>query len=174
MTQNPKANTAVAEKPAEYVRAMEQAEAGHYEEAMAYLENYLTENDRDAEAHNDAGAILLMQNQTDRAIEHLSKAHDLYSDSAEITWNLSEALLVGGQAEKAAALFGSMEQMGILSTDMLNRTAAALIDDQKPADALPLLQKSLDLEPDQEILGPIIEVVRSKIDSNQNQTAAVS
>lgn len=171
MTQN---STAVTEKPAEYRKAMEQAEAGHHEKAMAYLESYLNENDQDAEAHNDTGAILMIQGQTDRAIEHLSKAHDLYSDSAEINWNLSEALLVGGQAEKAAALFGNMEQMGILSTDLLNRTAAALIDDQKPADALPLLEKSLDLEPDQEILEPIITVVRSKINSSENQTESSS
>ncbi|MHC4551155.1 MAG: tetratricopeptide repeat protein [Planctomycetota bacterium] len=170
MSLDQQTSTAVTEKPAEYHKVMEQAEAGQHEEAMAYLESYLTENNRDAEAHNDAGAILMIQGHTDRAIEHLSKAHDLYSDSAEINWNLSEALLVGDQAEKAAALFGGMEQMGILSTDMLNRTAVAFIDDQKPAEALPLLQKSLELEPDQEVLESIITVVRSKIDDNNGQT----
>lgn len=154
---------AIAEKPADYQHAMQQAEAGNYDQALDFLNDYLGENRGDAEALNDAGAILFIQGRTEQAIDHLQRAHAACSDSAEIHWNLSEAYLADGQAQKAAALFAGMEQMGILNIDLLNRTATALIDGENPAAALPLLEKSLAMAPDQEILKPIIDVVRSTI-----------
>ena len=111
-------------------------------------------------------AVLEVRSVPEEAIEHLTKARSLKSDSAEIIWNLSEIYLTVGKTEQAMELFDDMEQMGVLNAEILNRTADILLSQDNPADALRMLNRSLELCPDQEILHPMIEVVRHKIAEN--------
>jgi len=60
-------------------------------------------------------------------------------------------------------LFDDMERIGILNADVLNRTADILLNEDNLADALKMLYRSLELSPDQEILQPMIEVIRHKM-----------
>ena len=60
-------------------------------------------------------------------------------------------------------LFDDMEQMDILNADVLNRTANVLLSDDNLSEAVKLLNWSLELSPDQEVLPPMIEVIRHKI-----------
>jgi pentatricopeptide repeat protein len=146
----------------DYQKGLKLAEAGQYEDGLHCLREYLRCAPQDAGALNDAGAILHCLGRTEEAIGLLTKARGLQAGAAEITWNLVEAYLACGRAAEAARLFDEMERMGILSIDVLNRTAALLLDQGNKGEALEVLLLSDRLWPGQEILRPVLEVIRSQ------------
>ncbi|MHC4122097.1 MAG: tetratricopeptide repeat protein [Planctomycetota bacterium] len=154
------------DKSNDYQKALELAEAGKHEEALECINEYLNSSPNDAEALNDVGAILHCLDRSDEAVKYLVKARNLQPDSAEIIWNLSETYLAGGKAAKAIELFDDMDRMGILNADLFNRTAEVLLNEDNLVDALEMLHRSLKLSPDQEILKPMIEVIRSRMAEN--------
>jgi len=153
-------------KSKDYQKALELAEAGRHEEALASIQEYLGSSPNNAEALNDAGVILHCLGYSDEAINHLIKARNLQPDSGEIIWNLSETYLAVGKAKEAGELFDDMERLGILNADVLNRTADALLNEGNLTDTLEMLHRSLRLSPNQEILQPMIEIIGHKIAEN--------
>lgn len=145
-----------------YERGLEFAEAGNYQEALACMQEYLRKTPDDAQVLNDTGAILHCLGRSNEAIEHFIKARSLQSDSAEITWNLVEAYLATCRANEATQLFDDMQRMGILNVDVLNRTANIFLEQNNKGDAIETLLRSLRIWSNQEILQPMIEVIRSK------------
>jgi hypothetical protein len=145
-----------------YERGLELAEAGRHQEALVCIQQYLRTAPDDAQALNDAGAILYCLGRPNEAIDHFVKARSLQSDSAEIVWNLVEAYLAVGRANEAVQLFDDIERMGVLNADVLNRTANVFLNQNNKADAVEMLLRSLQICPDQEILQPMIQVIRSK------------
>ena len=146
-----------------YERGLELAEAGKYQEALACIQEHLHTAPDDAQVLNDAGAILYCLGRCDEAINHFVKAKSLQGDSAEIVWNLVEAYLAEGRTNEAMQLFDDMEWMGILDADVLNRTANALLEQDNKGGAIEMLLRSLEIAPDQKILQPMIEAIRSKM-----------
>ncbi|MFA5238924.1 MAG: tetratricopeptide repeat protein [Phycisphaerae bacterium] len=149
-----------------YQKALELAEISKYEKALGYIQEHLSSSPNDAEALNDAGTILHCLGRPEEAVKYLIKARNLQPDSAEIIWNLSETYLADGKANKAMELFDDMDRMGILNADVLNRTAEVLLNEDNLTDALEMLHRSLELSPNQEILQPMIEIIRHKIAEN--------
>jgi len=145
-----------------YQRGLELAEAGKYREALTCIEEHLRTAPDDAQALNDAGTILHCLDCSAEAIEHFAQARSLKGDCAEIVWNLAEAYLAEGRANEAIPLWDDMEQMGILNPDVLNRTANIFLNQGNKAGAIEMLLRSLQLAPDQEVLRPMIDVIRSK------------
>lgn len=145
-----------------YQRGVELAEVGHYEAALNCMREHLRGVPDDAQALNDTGAILHCLGRSTDAIAYLKKAYDLRADSGEIVWNLVEAHLAGGLASEAASLFEAMERAGVLNIEVLNRTATMLLDQCKNGEAVEVLLRSLRLWPEQEVLTPILEIIRSK------------
>ena len=95
-----------------------------------------------------------------------SKEHEWVrtnGDSAEIVWNLCEALLCTGRGVEAVELFEEMQKLEILNVEVLTRTAEVLLENCDDADALKVLEQSLQLYPDQEILKPMIEIIKYKL-----------
>lgn len=157
-------------KSNDYRKALELAETGKHEEALEYINEYLNSSPNDAEALNDAGAILHCLGRADEAVEYLLKARNSQPDSAEIVWNLSETYLAAGKANEATELFDDMDRMGILNADVLNRTAEVLLNQDNPAEAAKILNRSLELWPDQKILHPMLEVINHKIVEGNTET----
>ena len=145
-----------------YEKGMQLAEAGRYQEALACMKEHLRTAPNDAESLNDTGAILHCLGRSNEAIDHFIKAQKLRNDSAEIIWNLTEAYIATGRANEAMQLFDKMEQMGILNPDVLNRTASIFLNQNNKANAIETLLRSLRICPNQEILHPMIQVIRSK------------
>jgi len=143
-------------------RGLELAEAGHYEEGWNCLREHLRGRPQDVQALNDAGAILHCLGRTEDAIGFLTKARQLKADNAEIVWNLVEAYLSSGRPAEAAQLFDDMERAGTLSIEVLNRTATMLLDQGNKGPAIDVLLRSQRLWPQQEVLGPILDVIREK------------
>lgn len=145
-----------------YERGQELAETGRHQEALVCIQEYLGTAPDDPQALNDAGAILYCLDRPNEAIDHFVKARSLQKDSAEIVWNLAEAYLAVDKANEAMQLFDNIEQMGILNVDVLNRTANVFLNQNNKADAIEMLLRSLQICPNQEILQPMIQVIRSK------------
>jgi Flp pilus assembly protein TadD len=151
----------------QHQKAVDLAEEGKYEQALACINERLQTTPDDVEALNDAGVILHCLGRSEEAIECLAKARTLEADSAEIAWNLVETYLAEGRASEAVPLFEQMEQMETLNADVLNRSANIFLNQENHADALRMLEWSLRLWPDQEILKPMIEVIRIKMAESQ-------
>jgi tetratricopeptide (TPR) repeat protein len=160
---NQKNNT---HKPREYNEALLLAESGKTEEALTCIQEYLASSPRDAEALNDTGALLYSLGYMEEAINHLLKAKHLYPKGAEILWNLSECYLGVNQPHHAIDLFQDMQELGILNADLLNRTADSCLKNGNLIDTVKMLELSLKVSPDQDILHPMIKVIRSKMAEN--------
>ena len=145
-----------------YQRGLELADAGQYQEALGFIQEHLNRAPEDAEALNDVGAILHCLGRSDEAIKNLIQAKKFKNDSGEILWNLTEAYLAASRPQEAIRLFDDMARMNILNPDLLNRTANALLNQDNKADAIETLLRSLQIAPNQEILKPMVEVIRSK------------
>ncbi|MHC4156780.1 MAG: tetratricopeptide repeat protein, partial [Planctomycetota bacterium] len=145
-----------------YRRGLELADAGRYQEALDCIQGHLRMTPNDAQALNDAGAILHCLGRSTEGINHLARARKLQPDSAEIIWNLAEAYLAEGRPNETAQLFGDMQRLSILNADVLNRTANVFLSQDNKGDAIEMLQYSLRMSPEQEVLRPMIEVIRSK------------
>lgn len=144
-------------------KSLELAEAGKYQEALACIQEHLCTAPDDAQALNDAGAILYCLGRSGEAIDHFVKARNLQGDCADILWNLVEGYLAVGRVKEAVQLFDDMERMGILKAEVLNRAANAFLAQDNKAGAIEILQRSLEISPEQKILQPMIEVIRSKM-----------
>jgi hypothetical protein len=145
-----------------YQRGLELAEAGRYQEALTCIQEHLRISPEDAQALNDAGAILHCLGRSDEAIDHFIKARSLRPDSTEIVWNLVETYLAADRACEAMRLFDGMGQMSILNADLLNRTANIFLKQDNKADAVEMLLRSLKISPPQPVLEPMLQVIRSK------------
>jgi len=145
-----------------YQKALKLAEAGQYQQALSYIHEHLRTAPDDAQALNDAGAILYCLGRTDKAIESFVKAKNLRGNSAEIIWNLVEAYLSIGRADEVVLLFDQMQRLGILNADVLNRTANVFLNQGNKGNAIETLLHSLQISPDQEVLKPMIDMIRSK------------
>jgi hypothetical protein len=152
----------VPQSPNRYEKGLELAEAGKHQEALVYMQECLRAAPHDAQVLNDTGAILYCLGRSDEAVDHLVKAKSFQNDNAEIVWNLAEAYLAAGKASEAMQLFDQMDRMGILNVDILNRTATIFLDQDNKGDAIEMLLRSLRIWPEQEMLHPILQVVRSK------------
>jgi tetratricopeptide (TPR) repeat protein len=148
--------------PHHYERGLELADAGKHQEALICMQEYLRMAGGNAQVLNDIGAILHCLGRSDEAIEHFIKAQKYQRDSTEILWNLAEAYLAVGKAKETMQLFDNMERVGILNVDVVNRTADLLLQQNNKADAIEILLRSLRIWPNQEILKPMIEVIRYK------------
>ena len=146
-----------------YERGLKLAQASRYQEALVCIQEHLCMAPDDGQALNDAGAILYCLGRADEAIDHFVKAKSILGESAEILWNLVEAYLGAGRVDEAIRLFDDMERLDILNSDVLNRTANVLLARDNKAGAIEMLHHSLEIAPDQKILEPMIDVIRSKM-----------
>jgi len=145
-----------------YEKGLELAEAGKYQEGLNCIREHLRSAPHDVEALNDAGAILHCLGRTSEAIDCLTRAWRLGGASGQIMWNLVEAYLAGGMASEAASLFDGMERQDLLNVDVLNRTAGMLLDQDKKGEAIEVLLRSYRRWPEQDVLLPMLDVIRSR------------
>jgi tetratricopeptide (TPR) repeat protein len=145
-----------------HAKAVELAEAGKYQEALDVIEQHLDEAPDDVEALNDAAVLLHCLDRSDMAVEYLVRARQLSQDNPEILWNLVEAHLAEAQAQQVRPLFDLMDKAGILNIDVLNRAANVFLNQGHLEQAMEMLEWSLRLDPRQEVLKPMIEIIRLK------------
>ena len=155
-------NSDAFEYPQGYDAAMELAQAGQYEQALAFMREYLKQTNGSIEVLNDIGAILHCLGRTEEAVEYFLRALNIQPDSTEIMWNLVEAYLALGRADEAVGFFDSLERSSVLNVDVLNRAANIFLNKADKAGAVEMLLRSLRICPEQRILLPMLDVIRSK------------
>ena len=148
---------------AAYDKAVVLAEAGQYQEAFDQIQHYLRESPDDAEALNDAAVLLHCLNRSADGIPYLERAHQVGGNQPEILWNLAETYLAEARADQAKPLFALMEEDEVLSVDLLNQAANVFLNQGQLQDAMDMLNWSLRLAPDQEVLKPMVTVIEHKI-----------
>jgi glycosyltransferase involved in cell wall biosynthesis len=151
-------------KSQSYQQALTLAERGQYEQALEMICQYLRSYPDDGEALNDAGTILFCMRRGSEAIEHFEKARGLLQGTLaqQALWNLSEAYIQEDRPAEAYKLSDEMAQAGILNADVLNRTAEAFLSRDALGGAMECLMRSLKISPEQEILEPMLKVIRSR------------
>ncbi len=151
-------------KSTAYQQAVTLAEAGQHQQALQVIRMYLQTNPNDPEALNDAGTILFCMNRGSEAIEMLEKAKTLAKGDllSQILWNLCEAYLQEDRPAEAALLFDLMAENKILNIEILNRAANVFLQREALGGAMECLLRSLSEQSQQEVLRPIVEVIRSK------------
>ncbi len=152
----------VGKSSSSYQKAMELTESGKYQEALYSIKEHLRVEPNDAQALNDAAVLLHCLGRSGEAVDYLVQAKNICGDCAEILWNLAEAYLAEERAEEVVELFDDMERMGILNVDLFNRTANVFLNQGDKTRAIEVLLQSLQLWPNQKILEPMIEVIRSQ------------
>lgn len=145
-----------------YEQAMALVESGKHAEALVPLMQYVRANPDDVQAMNDAGAVLYCLGRYREAASFLERALASQPSSAEIAWNLVEVYLALGEPAKLVAILPLLAEMKLLTPDLFNRAANTFLDKGDVSGALQMLIQSLELAPNQEVLRPMIEVIRSK------------
>jgi len=145
-----------------YEKATVLAEAGRCEEALACIMEHLQTSPQDTEALNDAGAILHCLGRSSQAIDYLLEARQFGGENPQIVMNLIEVYIGAGKPEQAEALFDQAQDAGILTPELLNRTARLFLDQGNKAGAMEVLLRSMDNWPGQEILAHMLTVIKSK------------
>jgi len=147
----------------QYEQALSLAEAGQYAQALDQILGYLKAAPADGKALNDAGTILFCMQRGSEAITYFEKALGICSgdELTQVQWNLCEVYLQEGMPDKASELFGPMRRQGTINVDLLNRAAEAFLKSNDLGGATETLLLSLALYPEQEVLKPMLEIIRS-------------
>jgi glycosyltransferase involved in cell wall biosynthesis len=155
-------NSDAFQQPHGYDAALELAQAGQYEQALDCMREFIRQTGGNAEVLNDTGAILHCLCRTEEAIEYFIRALNIKPGSTEIMWNLTEGYLALGKATEAVQLFDNLERSSVLNVDVLNRAANIFLNQGDKTCAVEMLLKSLQICPGQQILLPMLDVIRSK------------
>jgi glycosyltransferase involved in cell wall biosynthesis len=145
-----------------YEHGMALVEQGKHAEALGPLMEHLGVNPHDVQAINDTGAILYCLGRMEESASCLERALALQPSSAEVIWNLVEVYLALGRPEKLITMLPQMEALKLLTPDILNRAANAYLDKGDTVGAIEMLLQSLSMAPNQDILRPMVEVIRNK------------
>jgi len=157
-----------------YEEALQLADQEQYQQAYEAIALHLEQAPDDAEVLNDTGVILHCLNRSQESISHLTRAREINGDAPDIIWNLVEAYLTEANIEAAKPLLQLMAANGTINFDVLNRAANILLNEDRLAEAQDMLEWSLRLCPEQEILEPIVEIIQYKIQQASEETSEAS
>ena len=144
-----------------HAEALELAEAGRHEEALAAVQEHLLRHPLDAEALNDAGALLYKLERLDEAARHLEMAlARATGDTSQVLENLVEVYLAAGRGAEAAAMLDKLAGAGRLTADLANRTTAMLLANNDVPKAVEALVRSMELAPQDEHLAAVMTEIR--------------
>ncbi|MFC1766809.1 hypothetical protein ACFL6U_32635 [Planctomycetota bacterium] len=144
-----------------YEKSMTLAEAGQFQEAFELIQTHLQTHPDDPEALNDSAVLLHCMHRSGEGIEFLQRARAIAGDTPEIVWNLAEALLAEARVDEALPLLKTMADNETINIDILPWTIT-LTSPKTLQEATDLLNWSLAICPEQELLRPMIQVIESR------------
>jgi predicted O-linked N-acetylglucosamine transferase (SPINDLY family) len=101
-----------------------------------------------AEAHYGLGNVLQDQGQVEAAIAEYRKAVTLVPDFADAHFNLAKALRAKGEAAGAEQCYRRVLELNASAVDAMNNLAEILLDSERYAETVPLLERAISLAPE--------------------------
>ncbi len=149
-------------KSTNYQQAMRLVREGRNEAALVSIQRCLANEPDNAEAFNDAGSILYGLGRFGEAVCSLERARELSDDSSQVCWNLAQAYLADGRAMEASQLFEDMQQMGVLSAEVVRATAGQLADRGDLAGAMETVLKAIEIGCDRGEIEALAESIKDR------------
>ena len=123
-------------------KADEAYKAGRFAEAQAEYEKLLAlRPDLATTIHQQMGFSLIQQKKYPEALEHLQKVLDADPANAPIRVIAAQAALSGGLIDRGLALLKALDESAIKTPDVFFNVGVALINANRPEDAIPLLRQ---------------------------------
>ena len=138
--------------PPEVLEAVKKADeaykAGRFAEAQTEYEKLLAlRPDLATTIHQQMGFSLIQQNKYSEAIEHLQKVLDADPTNAPIRVVAAQAALTGGLTDRGLELLKGLDESAIKTPDVLFNVGVALINANRPEEAITYFGKSVVLDP---------------------------
>jgi len=128
-------------------KADEAYKAGRFAEAQAEYEKLLAlRPDLATTIHQQMGFSLVQQKKYPEALEHLQKVLDADPANAPIRVIAAQAALSGGLVDRGLALLKALDESAIKTPDVFFNLGVALINANRPEDAIPYFDKSIALD----------------------------
>ena len=128
-------------------KADEAYKAGRFAEAQAEYEKLLAlRPDLATTIHQQMGFSLVQQKKYPEALEHLQKVLDADPANAPIRVIAAQAALSGGLVDRGLALLKALDESAIKTPDVFFNLGVALINANRPEDAIPYFGKSIALD----------------------------
>ena len=128
-------------------KADEAYKAGRFAEAQAEYEKLLAlRPDLATTIHQQMGFSLIQQKKYPEALEHLQKVLDADPANAPIRVIAAQAALSGGLVDNGLALLKGLDESAIKTPDVFFNVGVALINANRPEDAIPYFGKAIALD----------------------------
>ena len=128
-------------------KADEAYKAGRFAEAQAEYEKLLAlRPDLATTIHQQMGFSLVQQKKYPEALEHLQKVLDADPANAPIRVIAAQAALSGGLVDRGLSLLKALDESAIKTPDVFFNLGVALINANRPEDAIPYFGKSIALD----------------------------
>jgi len=128
-------------------KADEAYKAGRFAEAQAEYEKLLAlRPDLATTIHQQMGFSLVQQKKYPEALEHLQKVLDADPTNAPIRIVAAQAALNGGLTDRGLELLKGLDESAIKTPDVFFNLGVALINANRPEDAIPYFGKSIALD----------------------------
>ena len=128
-------------------KADEAYKAGRFAEAQAEYEKLLAlRPDLATTIHQQMGFSLVQQKKYPEALEHLQKVLDADPANAPIRVIAAQAALSGGLVDRGLSLLKALDESAIKTPDVFFNLGVALINANRPEDAIPYFDKSIALD----------------------------
>lgn len=145
-----------------YRKGLELAGAGHYRQAFSCMKSYLAKKPSDAEAWNDAGAILFSLGEYKEAIKYFERAGDLKLDHADLYSNLAKAYLADGKSGMVVEMFEVLSDKGVLSDEIIRGTVESFIRFGDKVNAMEAAVRAQEFCPRSKKLRALIKKMKTK------------
>jgi len=145
-----------------YQHALELAQAGQPDAALAELDAFLKERPDVGRAWNDAGRILLAMRQYDRALRYFLRAVELEGRPEGLYRNLCQSYAASGRPSQAMRWFETMRRESQLDAAIVRHIADSFIQQGDAASAIETLCRGRDALPSASELDAYIESVRAR------------
>ncbi|MCK5564579.1 MAG: glycosyltransferase [Planctomycetes bacterium] len=145
-----------------YRKGIELSGAGHYRQAFSCMKNYLAEEPNDAEAWNDAGAILFSLCRYQESIAYFERAGALKFDHGELYSNLARAYLADGKSGMVVEMFEVLHEKGVLSDEIVRGTVESFVRFGDKVNAMEAAVRAQEFCPKSKKLKTLIKKMKSK------------
>jgi tetratricopeptide (TPR) repeat protein len=135
---------------------------GNLDDAQTIFEEILRSNPESCLAMNDLGTVFYLKGDISSAENYYLKAYSLQNDNRDILLNLTDLYLNVKRWKDASAFLEIYLKANDNDFNRINQLALIHMESGRMERAIPLLEKSLQIQPDQPAIEDILKTLKSK------------